>query len=360
MLGCLLVLTGCSERQSALFLWSDYAYRMGNSLQLDIPVDVDRGGRPADWQSLRYPSRRQLLYAVPTSSINLLEFLRLSRCELQRLIGQRNTSLGQLAPGSQRFLYEWRFLQLARECVRQLQAAPGGDADIALAEELQRVVAEKSNSLPLVYWNAVAASEEFQTLFSLAAQPLGPVQAQVMPTALIDSLQGLLQIQRALIEHPGGELSSLQHLESHFQVLAASHHFGQLTLAMATAVPPLQAITAALQRRLQDPPLCYQQRPTPQARILESVFHKVYIGRVQPYLSALHRQSIALQPLLQQFYTRAQGATVSLPPIHSEWWQATWAPAPANSAWQHFDAALSDHTRAWQQLLSSCGLMPRP
>lgn len=356
----LLVLAGCSDRQSASYLWSDYAYRLGNSLQLDITIDADRLGRAEAWQNLRYPSRRQLRQAVTPISINLLEFLRLSRCELQRLVGERNTSLGQLAPASQRFIYEWRFLQLARDCIRQLQTEQVGSAGTELAEELQRVVAVKADNLPLVFWNAVAASAEFQGLFSLAAQPFGPEQVQVMPAALIDSLQELLQVQQEVIENPGGELLSLQHLESHFQVLAAGNHLGQLMLSMAAAIQPMQVMTSALQKRLQAPPLCYKRRPSPQAKILEAVFHKVYIGRVQPYLSAIHRQASALQPQLQRFYAQAQALDRPLPQAYGQWWQATWAPAPADSVWQRFEAALTDHTRAWQQLLNSCGLMPRP
>lgn len=345
--GLLLALSGCSDRDSAAALWQDYHYRLNNSLQIQTPSSAE----PVDLTALRYPVRRDLRQRLSPLNVNLLEFLRLSPCALQRLIGERNSSLGQLAPASQRLLYEWRFLALAHTCVEQLREAESPESLIA---SLVRAIDIKTAELPRAYWNAYAASAEFQTLFSLRGGPLRPTAATQSTAHLWAALDDGLALKRALAE-PADQRPALRGLEQHFQFIGATNYAGQLSSAMAVAAAQLAVATASLEARLAPRPLCLQSRATPQALIVQSVFHKYYIGKVQPYLANLHQQSRAFQGRLKRLH---QTPGVEQPGVYRQWWHASWDETRPDSVWQSFERALADHTRAWQGLLQQCGLMP--
>ena len=65
---------------------------------------------------------RQVVVSQESSvaSIDLLDFLALSSCKLQQIVAQRNSVLGKVAPGSQKLINELLFLNLAPECLAQL------------------------------------------------------------------------------------------------------------------------------------------------------------------------------------------------------------------------------------------------
>lgn len=352
-----LLLGACGEPRSASDLWLNYRYRLGNSLQSGFTeVAAPLPANPA-W---RYPGRRQIRLAVEPVRVNLLAFLQLSPCELQRLIGERNSSLGRLAPESQRLLYELRFLQLAKSCLDYLQSEAGSGRE--LASQLRQAIAIKHRNLSRVTWNALNVSRELQSLFALSTRPLAPGELQYSPVRLMQSLDYLHFLLRD-IAAGAKQVTGEALLERHFQVLGSDAYAGRLLLSLALATEHLNRITPVLRGRQLKRPLCYQRRPSPQARIVERVFHKYYIGEIQPYLAVLHQQAQALQRRLQQLYL-AYLENLEPPPAYQLWWQATWAveseSEAGGSVWQEFNRALSNHTRAWQGLLANCGLMPGP
>ncbi len=355
---CLLFLLlpgACSEPRTAGDLWLNYRYRLGNSLQSEFAEVADPLPANPAW---RYPRRRQIRLAVEPVRVDLLAFLRLSHCELQRLIGERNSSLGQLAPESQRLLYELRFLQLAKPCLEYLQSESGNGSE--LAGQLLQAIATKRRNLSRVTWNALNVSRELQTLFALSAQPLAPAELQDSPVRLLQSLDYLYFLQRDIAEGAKQVLGDPL-LERHFQVLGSDAYAGRLLLSLVLATEHLNRITPVLRERQLERPLCYQRRPSPQARIVERVFHKYYIGEIQAYLAVLHQQAQALQRRLQQLYLTHLD-NLEPPSAYQLWWQATWAAETGSgeggSVWQEFNRALSNHTLAWQGLLANCGLMP--
>jgi hypothetical protein len=89
------LLSSCGQRQGLESLLDNYHYRLSNVFEFehsDHLAEMNEDALPL------YPSRRQLHQPLSPISVNLLEFLRLSRCDLQRLIGERNSSLGKFMP----------------------------------------------------------------------------------------------------------------------------------------------------------------------------------------------------------------------------------------------------------------------
>ncbi len=102
--------------------------------------------------------------------------------------------------------------------------------------------------------------------------------------------------------------------------------------------------------------LCPMGRKTTRGEYLHNVFVKFYAGEVQPYVGALHRQSAPLLAALEALW---KVQTVAPPTAFFAFYDRWLSPATADGLWQSFDRAVKEHTRAWQSVLSQCGLMPR-
>ncbi|MYM63233.1 DUF3080 family protein [Pseudomaricurvus sp. HS19] len=341
----LLLLTGCQPRHDGAALLDDYAWRMSNVFGFDWQAPALPVLQPP------YPGRRQLQRSVTTTSINLLDFLKLSPCDLQRLLGERNSSLGKVMAESQRLAYELAFIESANRCIRQLQA--DGDTS-GLVQILSAAVRSKRASLADVHWNATWASPEFQTLFSEADHPVVASYWQQPLTELLESLESLLGGPGNW--QPGAE-ESWQSLRSRREqqlgVVARGNYLGQLRREMFQARLYLQAVERQVRERQARRPVCLMQRLSDDGRVMQRVMLRSYIGEVQPLLSALDRRLLQLRPLLQASLQQQSG----LPQPMADYWQQVWS-EDAGSEWQAFRAAVASHTRMWQELLHHCGLQP--
>ncbi len=355
---CFCVSCTPADRTDAIF--ENYLYRMSNVFLFDeVKLSMS--------ESELFPSRRQLQYHPPQLSINLLDFLRLSRCELQRLLGERNSSLGMTMANSQRWLYELSFIELAEQCLQTL-ADRSETAD--LRRQLQLALIQKRSNLEAIYWNTVWGSEEFQYVFSTGVAPVTQQQLKSRPIVLEQALIELL----AGVEYWQSQDDDQRRsrFEAQLSVLASEKYFGQLRVSMNLARAYLQAIEREVMAKEESVPLCGPSRQSERAEIMERVFLRYYIGAVQPQLSGLHQRIMQMREIFLEGpaneFVRVADAT------HSEsfpaelvgstpeqalmgYWQAVWAQT-ADSEWGLYQQAVSAHTRMWQDILGRCDRMP--
>ncbi len=239
----------------------------------------------------------------------------------------------------------------ARQCRRQLQDK--GSNVFELQQTLDEVVKIKTADLPRAYWNATFGSPEFEQMFSLAASPL-PIDAAGKSNGKIErALVHLASLGNRLGDGTL-ELESAR-LEAHYKALTARRMAGQLLGALELLRRHLDAAAAAIETRLETRPMCYKQRPTSKARILDNVFRKYYVAQVQPYLSRVHRQTRAwLEPINQ--LAEAQRAQIT--PAFAAYFEAQLSLDAPDALWARYQRALHRHTEAWQTMLGQCGLMP--
>ncbi len=344
---CLLVicpfLLSC-ENQSVDKVFDNYLYRLSNSLEQD-GFDAVLLEQHLSTPLRRYPSRRQLIYELPATNINLIEFLKLSSCELQRHIGQRNSSLGRFMKESQTLLYNYRFIELAEQCLNQLlNKGNGSPENQELYNILSATIATKQNQLDRIRWNAVFASKEFSTLFSLGAQPLTIEEAREKPGELYLALEKIYRF----VNEPTKDIESV---ENAYGVIASSKRIGELRLSMRYVVSYLLVADQLLQKRLVEKPLCYKNRPNKKFTVVQTVFTKFYIGEVQVYIAKIHQQTKTLLEKIE----RLKKESVTKPEFNIFWEQVF---KNENSEWQLFNQSVLKHTKQWQKLLAQCGSMP--
>lgn len=309
----------------------DYHQRVANVLELD-----------AHWiepEPLPAPPSRKLLQLPETDlRISLLDFLRLWQCDLNHVLGQRNSPMGKQAPPSQRLHVSRDILLYGPRCVEQLRAERP-----ELAAELQALLQRKHDERQQLWWNAWLGSQEWQHLTRGSAQPFAfDTDTSAGMAALDYAIAQGHQWQRGEFAYDSDQMELQQ------QQLALSELVGRWRKSQALLTAVSLASADLLRQRVQQRPLCPSRKKTPRADMLHNVFRTFYAGRFQPYLSQTHRTGESLLGKL----TQLQGL----------------APAPAvYAAWLHqlaqekaaLDAAHHQHVQAWQELLSSCDLMPK-
>ena len=343
VVGFVLSLGSCTQKSSEQQLFDDYRSRLTRVLAVDAI-------EPQVQDAIVYPRRRALTLELAPVRLDILEFLKLSPCPLQRLIGERNSSLGQVMSHSQQWFYEARFIVSARECLRYLLASP---KHVELQTTVQSALEVKLKQRYRVTWNATFASREFQRLFSQSSDPVSLAQAR--PGELVDALGQL----RWLLERwHNFDIVPDHSLERQYQLIGADQYMGQLQLALMLANAQLRAWNGLQQARLSGRPLCFNGRSNRAGDALHGVFLKFYIGQVQPYLAKLYQQGDSVISELDTLKSASKLETSEYPRAFDDYWQQTWDVTRDHSLWSEFKVLLRDHTLNWQAQLKQCGLMP--
>jgi hypothetical protein len=297
---------------------------------------------------LHYPSRREQNLPVTPLRMGMMNFAKLYQCDLFKLINERNSIMGRVMPISQKLLYEITFLQNAKVCYQKLAAAATPNKQfLSLFAE---VIEKKRADLPVIFWQATFNSPELKKLFSLAVSPLNPDENQVFFDAQ-QSIGYFYELGKYL--NGASRHIDKEELEAHYYQLQRHQYGGRLLQSVAQLTGYLDRAAYSLETLIADSTLCFQNKPTEKALILNNVFKKYYAQRVGAYISQIHRQGKAW---LADIDALIQVQRVKLPIAFSRY-RAQMLTFDAG-IWQRFDAAIQGHTKAWQTVLSQCGLMP--
>lgn len=341
-----LVVSGCSK-PTARDMLETYTERVGNALEQEVETDFDLAlsQRPA------YPPRRQRLLEIPEIREGLIDVLDFRHCDLLHRIAQRNTSLGRLAPGSQRLIYELEMLPALRQCRDRLADSKEEDLQ-KLNARLNTIIKIKQKSLPRLIWNALYNSEEMEQQFALGAPPLPQSEPGTVtpPTAALDHFA---DIARLSSEQNWQTPAYADDLEKDFEQLYRSSFGAEWLTSLILLTHTLEQTAAAIDQRLERRPVCFKQQPNNQARIIRNVFQKFYAGQFQPYLSTVERQG-----RLWRDYQLNITAQLPLPPVATEYFSAVFDAERPDALWHRYLNARDLHTRNWQRLLRQCGMMP--
>ncbi len=334
-----LILIGCGSPKSAEAIFDNYLARLSNAL------DVERADDFLSPKLMRYPANREMFYAVAPTKINLLDFLKLSSCDLQRHIGQRNSGLGRVLQPSQRLIYEYKFINLGDACLKAL------DDKSELYRLLNESLILKREQLAMVRWNAVFASHEFSVLFSLGADPLNVEEIIIEPNELYAALENIYRYASASELSESDELA----LEQAFSVVVSSKRLGEIRHSMQLVRLFLADGDKLLRSRLSGRPLCFNEKPNQKFNVLQTVFLKYYINEIQPYIAKLHQQSDPLFKRIERLSDHLnKDQRMSL--AFDNFWNVVFV--NEDSEWQLYNEAISQHTKNWQRLLIQCGRLP--
>jgi hypothetical protein len=334
-LGLALMLSACGG-SGAEGLLADYAERVGRITGQPSPTLP-----PSPEQA--YPRHRERAVEAPEVRGRLWDLGDFRRCDLSQLIAERNSIMGRYWPASQRLDYELRFAHRLGRCQRWLAVNAEDEESLAWRADVDSVLAAKAGTLAAVWWAVTYDSPEFERHFSLSAPLLASGEAPPL-----SALNQLTTLGRQLPDPPDGVDRAA--LESALQRLR--ERYGGRWQRSALALTATLSATAEQLRAADRARLCPQGRPTPEARIVETVFYRIYAERLQPYLAQVHQDGDAWLSVHEALL-----ATVNPPAAFAPFRQRVLS-REAGSVWSELAAARDRHTQAWQALLGDCGLMP--
>lgn len=334
----LLLLAGCDPFSKPRTMMDEYVERVGQVLDIEPELS---GTAPVQ----QIPRRRDRMLPLPDLELGMLDFLSLYGCELQYVVGEKNSVMGRVMQPLNRLRYEVNFIRTAGDCIETIN-------NDELKETLEQAIASKRATLPVAIWNATWGVEEAESLFTLAKGAF-PVEPEA---SLSDLSREARQLNKAVAALKEDNLEvDLGFWGQVHQRWQAEHRGGQLLTSASLVATRLDDATHVIQKRLAGRPLCLNGKPNNQSDIVQSMFYSVYIGKVQPYLASLRRaRADLIEPLSE---LAAMQASV-MPEPFRQWYQWALAIDGEKSAWVKLDAAISDHTRSWQLLLEQCGLRP--
>lgn len=334
-----LLLAGCNPFSSAESMMDEYVERVGRVLERD-PVFSDLP--PAS----PLPRRRDRRLPMPELDMGMLDFLSLYGCELQVVVGEKNSVMGKVMQPLNLLRYELRFIEAGEQCLPEISRE-------SVKESLEEAIASKKETLPVVLWNGTWGVEEMESLFTLAKgdYPIAPEGNPVSDLAI--DANRLNDLTEQLLR---GDLSpSLDFLGAVQQRWQAEYRAGQLINSARLLIARLEDASALLEQRINGRPLCLDGKPNNQSDIVQSMFFSVYIDKVQPYMSDLRQ---ARRQLIEPLYQLAALQRDTMPAAFRDWYRYHLADGE-ESLWRRLDQAMAEHTRLWQGLLEQCGLRPQ-
>lgn len=333
------LLSGCDPFSQPESMFDEYNQRLARVLDVE-PQTTPIPAAPA------FPRLRDRVREIEPISLSMLDFLRLYGCELQFVVGERNSILGRVAHPLTRLDYERRFIIAADTCAETIERE-------ALAKQLVEATAQKRASLPDAAWNAVWGSRDIENHFTRSRGALPVRLDRYRVSASVQSAVLLAHRIQALVE---GELEhDLDALDAVYQRWHYDPMAGQALKSAILVTTRLEDASDLIEQRLGERPLCHDGRANRQAEIMRNMFSAVYAAEVQPYLADVQRvRRELLPPLLALARLRDSSPSDSF----ERYVLTVLDDSNENSHWQAFDQAIARHTRAWQRLLDQCGMRP--
>lgn len=251
-------------------------------------------------------------------------------------MARRNSSLGRLAPPSQRLLLDLDFLRQAPACIEAL-AQRGRDE---LAELLRDSHARKRRQLPALIFNATLGNAEYRDFWR--PSPLPDAYPASTGSTVVADLAAVTGAARRWLS--GDYSGDGDDLELHLGGVARGDG-GELLRALAQQSAYLDATTRLLEARAQRGALCRAGLQPRAALILRTVARRYFVAGVQRRAAALERRRRALLPAVRELESLL--ATV-LPVAYAEWQRAR------DRDLAHWSGAAKRHVRGLQGLLGSC------
>ncbi|XOV85854.1 MAG: DUF3080 family protein [Pseudomonadota bacterium] len=327
----LICLAGCGRTGPASDL-DDYQQRLARVLDQPVPPATTA-------MAPRLPPLREFRQEIPRESIDILEFFRISRCELHQLVAERNSNLGIMAAPSQRLVYEVNFLRVGYDCLQAID-----EDQPSLRENLAEVLDRKREALPLVIWKATLGGDEFRDFWKPGSSD--PPEAFAGDGEVV---YALAQLRDDVARWLGGnyEISSSR-LENQLDLIRQGDGGVQMK-AWDLLANELGAASRLVDERLARRPLCFQAMKTPTADIFNNLVRSLFVGKIQVWAAGLNSRYYRVFPLVRELETLLAGAE---PPAYREWRTSR------DNRLAESTGALGEHVKALTPLFEQCNLLP--
>lgn len=332
-------LTACDPWAGPDTMMDEYLARLERVLEVE--------GKHSDiMQVLTLPRPRDRRVGIEPMQINMLDFLSLYGCELQVVVGERNSILGRVMTPLNTLRYQQRFIDTAQQCLPKVEKA-------GLKKQLRQAIEYKRANLPAYFWNAVWADEPMAALMTQSKGLFYKQQSNSTITQLKADLDHTVTVAKQL--NSGATDVDLTSMGDIQQRWVFNHQAGQLINSARLLITKLNDASGLIEQRLGDKPLCYLKKPNRQSERMKGVFFHVYIGKVQPYLAIVSQSG---QQIFGRLSLLASTQASLMPETFKPFYDEILDIERPDNLWRSLDNAIQRHTKRWQQLLDQCGMRP--
>lgn len=332
VVAALLTLAGC-EFTTAEDSLETYNERLANVLE------VSPSKKP-DTDIPQLADIRDLLLPVEDIRIGLLDAYELRKCGLFHLIAERNSILGKVQDKTHRFRYELLFMDGLEHCLATLPQ------DAEILPELKQLHQLKQQQLPVYLWNMLTTGEEWRKQLRIYHKPFGLTEYPGF-AANHDAMRYLLYIHNTLQDGATVPPKQAERLLDYQQQIYTHRYFGQLVYSLARSRDWLNASTHLLESNEANI-ICGANRNQQKAVYLSNVFHRFFVGDIQPYLAELDSQYSQIQPPLK--------VILQPPSAVSSHFNAYYQSYIAGELHASFRDAILKHVEFWQRTFKRCQL----
>lgn len=335
----LLLLTACDPFSKPDSMMDTYIERLSRVLDVDAQ-------RSALMAMPTFPRMRDRRIDIEQIKINMLDFLSLYGCELQVVVGERNSAMGRVMTPLNDLRYQLRFINKAKQCLPKIEQQK-------LREQLQQAIVQKRDSLTHYFWNAVWADEPMSELMSQSSGFYQRGETHISTGRLSADLDHAREVLNGL---KSSELEpGLEKMGEIQQRWVFDHSGGQLINSVRLLITRLNDASDMLEQKISGKPLCYQGKPNPRAEQVKGVFFNVYIARIQPYISEVSRDG---ERIFNGLSALAESQQEDMPESFKSYYRQVIDKNAQNGLWQQFEQAIKRHTESWQKVLRQCGMQP--
>ncbi|MEQ5802807.1 DUF3080 family protein [Halomonas sp. H10-9-1] len=326
-------LVGCGGNDASDRLLRDYQRALAERLDLAPPEHAEPRNIGA------FPKLRERRVSIPETREGMLDIYALRECHITTLVAERNSTLGRVAPASQRWQYELELWQRLESCLSS--DVPGRLAADDLAR-LERLAVTKRAQLRRATWNGLFGSEEWAQSFSRVSSTLEP-EALAPPDEQLAALGYLHELSRAPFE-ADRPLPDPVALEEHLQALNERPYTAELLRTLLLAEQRLSEANALLDRALSIPGHC------PTGVFTADLQQPHETRRLADWLDALDDAATAWLTGLAPLF-----ASLEAPPDAVEAYRRAWLSRQRSEApLPRFRQAMRDHLERRRRLASRC------
>lgn len=331
-----LYLAGCAPDSGVPEMMDGYVVSVADALEVR-PELSDIAPVP------QIPRRRERVLDMPDLDMGMLDFLSLYGCELQYVVGERNSIMGRVMQPLNRLRYETRFIRAAKACISETD---GED----IQEELKEAIAHKTGTLPVAIWNATWGVEEIERLFTLSQGYYPGSGDDKVLAELSSGIKRVNQTVRGLLD--GNTSEPLDYVGGVHQLWQAEHRAGQLLNSARLVTARLEDATALLTKRVEGAPLCSGAESEAPPDELVDIYTDGYGDGIEDYLGRIEK---AREALISPLDTLAAQQSETMPSAFRDWYRLYLDTGNTNSVWGQLARAITAHRERWRQLFSQCG-----
>ncbi|XKH61803.1 DUF3080 domain-containing protein [Halomonas sediminis] len=189
-----------------------------------------------------FPERKARLFNITETRESLPNVYALRECHITSLIAARNNQLGRMAPPSQHWLYERELWQRLSGCWNTAVPDNLNEED---RSRLHRLTLRKTQQLPLVSWNTLFDSSEWEGNFSRASHAIDPEDLMVISA----HLEAVTYLHRMILHQFNRQWEQdSSTLEGHLQTLQQRPLSAEIMRALLLATQRLEEGTDYLKQ----------------------------------------------------------------------------------------------------------------